>query len=192
MPVEILILLQVILVDICLSGDNAVVIAMTTWMLEPKYRPLAMSAGIFLAIVMRILLCFITTRILQFTLIKLLGGFMLFWVCWEMYQDIKKLDENKSSSVKSKNSFWWAIFQILIADLSMSVDNILAIAAIAQNHPVTMAIGLFFSIAFMGIAAIFITKLMERFPWVKYVGLGLVLYIATKISFEALWSIITK
>lgn len=186
MSIEILILLQVILIDICLSGDNAVVIAMTTWMLEPKYRPVAMAVGISFAVIARILLCFVATRILQFTFIKLIGGLILFWVCWEMYQDIKGNEEDKSSSVKSKNSIWWAILQILIADLSMSVDNILAIAAVAQNHPVSMAIGLFCSIVFMGAAAIFITRLMERFSWIKYVGLALVFYVAARLSIEAL------
>lgn len=187
-----LLLLQVILLDIVLSGDNAVVIAMAASGLSKGDRRDAITLGMVFAVALRGVLCFAATLLLAYPTIKLVAGVLLLWISYSMYQEIKSTEAGTISNVHPQQSFMWAILQILIADASMSLDNVVAVASLAQGHPYIMVIGLAFSIGLMAIAANSISEWMNRFPFIKYIGLGLIIYIAISMTFHSALGLYAK
>lgn len=178
---------QVILLDIVLSGDNAVVIAMAASVLPPAQRQRAIYIGMSAAVILRIALCFFAIQLLAFSYMKLIGGLLLLWIAYKMYTEITVDATNEPmDSIFPKAAFTLAIGQILIADLSMSLDNILAVAALAQNHPYIMVGGLILSIGFVTIATTMVVKLIDKYSWIKYVGLGLILYVAGNMIYNSM------
>jgi YjbE family integral membrane protein len=172
-----LLLLSVIFLDVCLSGDNAVVIAMAANGLPPNQRSRAIFAGMSLAAILRVVLAFAATTLLASRWVSLFGGLALLWVAYKLLWQI--LDEvNTDGPAKTPTSIWSAMGVILVADVSMSVDNVLAVAALARNHAIIMGVGILFSIALLTIAAGWVARLLQRWPWLNWLGLALILWVA--------------
>jgi len=180
--------LQVIMIDLVLAGDNAIVIGMAAAGLPQDLRRKAILIGIGAATVMRIIFALIATQLLAITGLLLAGGLLLLWVCWKMYQELRiphavedeavgALEGQKGSGAPRK-TLRQAVTQIVIADVSMSLDNVLAVAGAAHEHPVVMVAGLALSIALMGLASTFIAGLLNRHRWIAWVGLLVILYVA--------------
>lgn len=193
--------LQVVVIDLVLAGDNAVVIGLAAAGLPAEMRRKAILVGIAAATVMRIGLALVTVHLLALVGLLLAGGILLLWVAWKMWQELRAdraaemaaqealedTDLNRDGTVgdpvKTK-TYGQAITQIIIADLSMSLDNVLAVAGAAREHEVALAFGLVLSIALMGFAASLIAKLLNRYRWIAYVGLLIILGVALRMVFE--------
>ena len=191
-------LFQVIAIDLVLAGDNAIVIGMAAAGLPREMRTRAIMLGIGAATVMRILFALATTWLLGIVGLLLAGGLLLLWVCWKMWSELRDHDDdemraqealddadlNKDGTIagggKSK-TFAQAALQIVIADVSMSLDNVLAVAGAAHEHPTVLIFGLALSIALMGFAASFVARVLNRFRWIAYVGLAIILYVAVEM-----------
>ena len=189
-------LLQVMMIDLVLAGDNAIVIGLAAAGLPKEQRGKAILVGIIAATVLRIFFATITVQLLAITGLLLAGGILLLWVCWKMWRELRAghLDEemqaqealanadlNADGTVAgsaARKTFRQAAMQIVIADVSMSLDNVLAVAGAAREHPTVLVIGLIMSIALMGIAASFIARLLNKHRWIAFVGLAIILYVA--------------
>lgn len=188
-------LLQVIGIDLVLAGDNAIVIGLAAAGLPKEQRGKAILVGILAATVLRIGFALITTQLLAVVGLLLAGGVLLLWVCWKMWRELQSghgdensaeealsgLDLNADGTVAGgakPKTFAQAAWQIVIADLSMSLDNVLAVAGAAREHPTVLIIGLILSIAMMGLAASYIARLLSRHRWIAYIGLAIIVYVA--------------
>ena len=201
-PPEIVAFLMVIGIDLALAGDNAIVIGLAAAGLPKEQRNRAILIGVLAATVLRILFALITTQLLQIVGLLLAGGILLLWVCWKMWRELRTgheaeeaaaeealadRDTNQDGTIAGgapRKTFAQAAWQIVIADVSMSLDNVLAVAGAAMDHPYIMIFGLLLSIALMGLAASFIARLLQRYRWVAYVGLAIILYVAIKMIYE--------
>jgi len=194
-------LLQVIAIDLVLAGDNAIVIGLAAAGLPSSQRRKAILVGIIAATVLRIGFALITTRLLQIGPILLIAGvLLLLWVCWKMWRELRVSHEDELSATEAlsrggaqvdgqadspaKKTFAQAAWQIVIADVSMSLDNVLAVAGAAKEHPTVLILGLGLSIALMGFAASFVARLLHRYRWIAYVGLLVILYVALKMLLD--------
>lgn len=186
---ELLALIQVILIDVALSGDNAIVIAMAAAGLATHQRKRAIAIGIGAAIVMRVLFSLGAVWLMKFPVVLFIGGLMLLWVCWKMYQEITSEGEEKQ--LEGKKTMLAAVTQIAVADISMSIDNVLAVAGAASDHVYVMAFGLLLSIGLMAVAASYIVGLLNRWPWLKWCGLALILYVAGAMLWKS-WPYIVQ
>jgi YjbE family integral membrane protein len=191
---------QVILIDLVLAGDNAVVIGLAAAGLPKEQRNKAILVGILAATVLRIGFASVTTQLLQILGLILVGGILLLWVSWKMWRELRNghaeaegvenvtgEDINADGTIGSPRSgktFMQAAWQIIIADVSMSLDNVLAVAGAAREHPAVLVIGLVLSIALMGLAASFIAKLLQKHRWIAYVGLAIILYVALEMIYR--------
>ena len=187
-------LLQVVLIDIVLAGDNAIVIGMAAARVPQVIRRKVIFWGLVAAVVLRVFLAAITVELLEIIGLMFAGGILLLWVCWKLYRDIRDAAEEKKSlealgslpdklggpfsAEASAAMVRRAVVQIAAADLSMSLDNVLAVAGAARNHVVVLAIGLCLSIGLMGVAAAMIARVLNKYPWISYAGLFIVLYVA--------------
>jgi YjbE family integral membrane protein len=185
---------KVVMIDLVLAGDNAVVIGLAAAGLPKDQRAKAILVGIIAATVLRIGFALIATHLLSILGLILVGGFLLLWVCWKMWRELRDgghegdglesitgEDLNADGSIAKnapRKTFAQAAWQIVIADVSMSLDNVLAVAGAAREHPYVLVIGLVLSIALMGLAASFIAKLLNKYRWIGYVGLAIILYVA--------------
>jgi YjbE family integral membrane protein len=185
---------KVVMIDLVLAGDNAVVIGLAAAGLPKDQRGKAILIGIIAATVLRIGFALIATNLLQVIGLLLVGGFLLLWVCWKMWRELREgnhggdglesitnEDLNADGSIAKgapRKSFAQAAWQIVIADVSMSLDNVLAVAGAAREHPIVLVIGLVLSIALMGLAATFIAKLLQKHRWIAYVGLAIIIYVS--------------
>ncbi|EUC01200.1 integral membrane protein, YjbE family [Rhizobium sp. CF080] len=192
-------LLQVIMIDLVLAGDNAIVIGLAAAGLPKAQRSKAILVGIVAATVLRIGFALATTQLLQIVGLLLAGGVLLLWVCWKMWRELRtphhhhedeanealqNADLNADGTVAGgapRKTFAQAAWQIVIADVSMSLDNVLAVAGAAHEHPTVLIFGLVLSIALMGIAASFIARLLNKHRWIAYVGLAVILYVALEM-----------
>nr|AGD93244.1 integral membrane protein TerC [uncultured bacterium] len=197
-------LLQVIAIDLVLAGDNAIVIGLAAAGLPADQRKKAILVGIAAATVLRIIFALITQQLLQIGPILLIaGGLLLLYVCWKMWRELSTsheeeheatealagTDYNKDGTVArstkgGRKTFAQAAWQIVIADVSMSLDNVLAVAGAAMDHPTVLVIGLALSIALMGFAASFIARLLHKYRWIAYVGLLVILYVAIEMTLK--------
>jgi YjbE family integral membrane protein len=195
-------LLQVIAIDLVLAGDNAIVIGLAAAGLPADQRKKAILVGIAAATVLRIIFALITQQLLQIGPILLIaGGLLLLYVCWKMWRELRvsheeeleatealsDSDYNKDGTVSGRaprKTFAQAAMQIVIADVSMSLDNVLAVAGAAMDHPTVLVVGLALSIALMGFAASFIARLLHRFRWIAYLGLLVILYVAIEMTLK--------
>jgi YjbE family integral membrane protein len=196
-------LVQVVMIDLVLAGDNAVVIALAAAGLPPEQRRRVIIIGILAATALRIVFAGIAMQLLQILGLLLAGGILLLWVCWKMWRELREqithdqetaraaLDGTcPEPSVKAAKSFRQAFLQVLIADVSMSLDNVLAVAGAAREHPAILVFGLLLSIALMGLAASAIANLLHRFRWIGFVGLAIVLYVACHMVWEGHRSVV--
>jgi YjbE family integral membrane protein len=194
-------LMQVIGIDLVLAGDNAIVIGLAAAGLPKEQRAKAILVGIIAATVMRIGFALITTQLLAIVGLLLAGGILLLWVCWKMWRELRDGhgDENRAEEALTGTdinadgtvagggpvkTFRQAATQIVVADVSMSLDNVLAVAGAAKDHPTVLIIGLVLSIALMGFAASWIASLLNKHRWIAYVGLAIILYVALKMMWE--------
>jgi len=199
-------LLQVLLIDIVLAGDNAVAVGLAAGALPAEQRRKAILYGLIAAVTMRIGFALITTQLLGVIGLLLAGGFLLLWVCWKMWKELREQavhdeadaeavldgDPTTEPSARPKKTFRQAFIQILIADLSMSLDNVLAVAGAAREHPVILVFGLILSIALMGVAATYIARLLHKHRWIGYIGLAVVVYVALSMIWEGHRNAIVK
>ncbi|MFL5203283.1 MAG: TerC family protein [Microvirga sp.] len=199
---EVVAFLMVVGIDLALAGDNAIVIGLAAAGLPKEQRNKAILLGVLAATVLRIIFALITTQLLQIVGLLLAGGILLLWVCWKMWRELRTgheaeqhaaeeslegRDINEDGTIAGgvpRKTFAQAAWQIIIADVSMSLDNVLAVAGAAREHPYILAFGLLLSIALMGIAASFIARLLQRYRWIAYVGLAIILYVSLKMIYE--------
>lgn len=194
-------LMQVIAIDLVLAGDNAIVIGLAAAGLPRELRTRAILVGIIAATVLRIIFATATTYLMALTGLLLAGGILLLWVCWKMWRELREGhgDDNRAEEALSdsdlnadgtvagggaKKTFRQAAMQIVIADVSMSLDNVLAVAGAAREHPTVLVVGLVLSIALMGLAASFVARLLNRHRWIAYIGLAIIVYVALKMIWE--------
>jgi YjbE family integral membrane protein len=176
-------LTQVLLVDITLAGDNAVVVGLAVAGLPARQQRSAIVAGIAGATLIRIALGAVTLQLLQIVGLLLAGGILLLWVCWKMFRELRRHRRHEAVEVRPK-SLWEAMTQIILADLSMSLDNVLAVAGAADGNVWVLVAGLAFSVVLMGIAASLIARLLEQHRWIAWVGLAIVFWIALRLIFD--------
>ena len=189
-------LFQVIVVDLVLAGDNAIVVGMVAAGLPAKDRTRVIAIGIAAATLMRVGFAAVTVQLLQIVGLLLAGGLLLLWVAWKLWRDIRArrgapdvpaggtdavAGAEKQEAPKSMRS---AIIQIVVADVSMSLDNVLAVAGIARDHTWVLVVGLVLSVAFMGLAAAWIARQLEHRPWIAYVGLVVICYVSLAMIHE--------
>lgn len=194
-------LLQVIMIDLVLAGDNAIVIGLAAAGLPKEQRGKAILIGIIAATVMRIGFAAATTQLLQIVGLLLAGGVLLLWVCWKMWRELRQNHSEETQAIEAlsesdvdhdgtvagkapRKTLKQAAWQILIADVSMSLDNVLAVAGAARDHPNVLIFGLILSVALMGIAASFIANLLQKHRWIAYVGLAIILYVAGEMIYR--------
>jgi YjbE family integral membrane protein len=176
-------LAQVLMIDVVLAGDNAVVIGMAAARVPPAIRAKVIFAGLAAAVLFRLGMAVIAVRLLGIIGLTLAGGILLLWVAWRFWRDLSRHPPNQVQ-MDAKGSLGRAIFQIVLADISMSLDNVLAVAGAAREHLDVLAIGLLLSVALMGAAAGLIARLLDRFRWISYLGLAVVIYVALSM----IWS----
>jgi YjbE family integral membrane protein len=197
------VLAQVITIDLVLAGDNAVVIGLAAAGLPRDQRTKAILVGILAATVLRIVFAGAATQLLHVLGLLLVGGILLLWVCWKMWRELTQTSAAQAEALEAMTSedmnadgmvagiaprktFAQAALQIVIADLSMSLDNVLAVAGAARDHTTVLIFGLMLSIGLMGLAATFIAKLLQRHRWIAYVGLLIILYVALEMVFRGM------
>jgi YjbE family integral membrane protein len=196
----ILALLQVILIDIVMAGDNAVVIGMAAARLPAALRHKVIFWGLAAAVVLRVALATVTVELFAFIPLRVVGGILLLWVAWRLYRDIRQahadphtveedghavqctpaLAKPQSDGVVMRR----AVLAVTAADISMSLDNVLAVAGVAIHHVWVLAVGLVLSIGLMGVAANLVAKLLNRHPWISYAGVFIVLYVALSMIYH--------
>jgi len=188
-------LTQVVLIDIVLAGDNAVVIGTAAAGLPPTKQRQVIFLGAGLALLMRIAFALIATQLLAIIGLLLAGGVLLLWVAWKMWRELQaqkaaerheipQVVPGAHATAPGQKTFTSAVAQVAIADVSMSLDNVLAVAGAARDHPYIMAFGLLLSIALMAVAAGYIARLIDRHRWIAYVGLVIILWVALKMIWD--------
>jgi YjbE family integral membrane protein len=194
-------ILQVIFINVVLSGDNAIVVGMAAAGAPAAIRPKVIFYGIGGAVVLRVLLSLLAVKFMDVVGLLFVGGLLLLWVCWKLYREIQESAaehagvetltevDDPEMIVESTKTLGEALWQIIVADISMSLDNVLAVAGAAREHPWIMASGLVLSIALMGFAATFIARLLDRYRWLAWVGLIVIVYVALSMIWQGGWEI---
>ena len=183
---ELVALVQIIVIDIVMSGDNAIIIGLAAAGLPPELRKKAIIYGIVGATVLRIIFASVVVQLLSIIGIMLPGGLLLLWVCWRMWQELRAGQSVEEIAAEAEanakdappKSLRTAMINIVVADVSMSLDNVLAVAGAARDHLEMLIFGLVLSIALMGVTASYIAKLLERYTWISYLGLAIIAYVA--------------
>lgn len=207
-PAALSALLQVILIDLTLAGDNAVVIGLAAAGLPAEQRYKAIVVGILAATGMRVAFASVAVQLLQIVGLLLAGGILLLWVCWKMWRELRHtanngnqepvtlhrpFDSDEAGARAPRKTLRQAITQIIVADVSMSLDNVLAVAGAAREHPVVLIFGLTLSIALMAAAATLIARLLVKHRWIAYLGLAIILYVAVEMIWrgaEEAWPVV--
>ena len=191
-------ILQIIFADIILSGDNALVIGMAAAGLAAAQRKRAIAIGMAMAAILRILFAIVAAQLLAIKGILLIGGGLLAWVCYRFYHDLKEFNRNNDQALADgeaksddrgkpvEKNFGRALLTILVADVSMSIDNIVAVAAIARDNTALLVFGLGLAIAFMAFSASLIMKIMIRYRWLSYLGLWFLIYLTITMLYDGL------
>jgi len=175
---------QVVFIDIVMAGDNAVAVGLAASGLAPDKRRQAIFYGLIGAVVTRIGFVLITVQLFQIIGLLLAGGLLLLWVCWKMWRDLRHSAEALDGPARQPRTLFAAVVQILIADVTMSLDNVLAVTGAAEDHVWVLVCGLLFSIAMMGLAANAIASALHRYRWIGYAGVTLVLFVALRMIWE--------
>jgi len=185
--------LQVLMIDVVLAGDNAIVVGALAAGLPADQRKKVIAIGVIAALVLRIGFALMVTWLLGIVGLIFAGGLLLLWVAWKMYREIRggeqspgspEIEGDEHSGVKPAKSFAGAAISVAVADISMSIDNVLGVAGAAREHPGILIVGLVFAVALMGVAANFIARYIERYRWIAWVGLVVILYVAVKMIYE--------
>ena len=183
-PEQITILLQIIFIDLVLAGDNAIIIGMVASQFPPDQRKKIIFWGIGGAVILRIILTLITAYLLQITGLRLIGGLLLLYIVYKLYTDVIKDSGNEESNIKVDNSsFFKAIFTVLLADFTMSLDNVLGVAGAAKDHYGLLVFGLVLSIILMATAATLISNWIKKYKWIAWLGLFAILIVALDLIY---------
>ena len=184
---------EILVIDIVLAGDNAIVVGALAAGLPTDQRKKVIMIGVAAALVLRIAFALVVSQLLQLVGLILAGGILLLWVAWKMWRELRhsseaggspEVDGDEHSGVKPAKSFASAAWGVALADVSMSLDNVLAVAGAAKDHPHILVFGLILSVVLMGIAANFIARYIERYRWIAYVGLAVIVWVAGKMIWE--------
>jgi YjbE family integral membrane protein len=179
---EALIFIQIIFIDIVMAADNAIIIGMVAANFAPKNRKQIIMWGVFAALIFRVIFAFSATFLFQFPFIKLIGGALLLWIVNELRQDLFTSKKIKSPTKKSKEpSFMSGVYKVLIADITLSFDNVLGVAGAAKDHYMLLFFGLFLSVVLIGAAASYFAKYIQDHQWVGYIGLVVILLVAIQL-----------
>ena len=183
-PEQITILLQIIFIDLVLAGDNAIIIGMVASQFPPDQRKKIIFWGIGGAVILRIILTLITAYLLQITGLRLIGGVLLLYIVYKLYTDVIKNNADEESKIKVDNSsFFKAIFTVLLADFTMSLDNVLGVAGAAKDHYGLLVFGLVLSIILMATAATLISNWIKKYKWIAWLGLFAILIVAVDLIY---------
>jgi YjbE family integral membrane protein len=186
---------QVLMIDIMLAGDNAIVVGALAAGLPADQRKRVILIGIIAALVLRIVFALLVTQLMQIVGLILAGGILLLWVAWRMFRDMRHLGQSagseeivgdEHSGLRPAKSFAGAAWAVAIADVSMSLDNVLAVAGAAREHPGILIIGLLLSVALMGLAANFIARYIDRYRWIAWLGLIVILWVAGRMIYDGI------
>ncbi len=189
-------LASVIVIDVVLAGDNAIVVGMAAAGLPPKQRRMAITTGIAAAALLRIFFAMFTVQLLQIVGLMFAGGLLLLWVSWKLWREIRAtaaarevqaevaLEDSPAAAILPGKTLRQAIVQIVLADVSMSLDNVLAVAGAAGEHTWVLVVGLALSVVLMGLAATLISRLLHRYHWIAYVGFVIIFYVALKMMWD--------
>jgi YjbE family integral membrane protein len=192
-PAALTAFLEILFIDIVLAGDNAIVVGALAAGLPAEQRKKVILIGIAAALVLRIAFALVVSQLLQIVGLVLAGGILLLWVAWRMYREIRHKDESagseeiagdEHSGVRSAKTFASAAWGVALADVSMSLDNVLAVAGAAREHPLVLVIGLALSVVLMGVAANVIARYIDRYRWIAWGGLLVILWVALKMIFD--------
>jgi YjbE family integral membrane protein len=185
--------LQVLMIDLVLAGDNAIVVGALAAGLSAAERRRVILIGVLAALVLRILFALIVTQLLQIIGLILVGGLLLLWVAWKMWRELRHPGESggseeivgdERSGLRPAKSFAAAAWAVAVADVSMSLDNVLAVAGAARDHPGILIVGLIVAVALMGLAANIIARYIDRYRWIAYIGLLVIVYVAIKMIYD--------
>lgn len=185
--------LQVLMIDLVLAGDNAIVVGALAAGLPADQRKKVILIGVLAALVLRIAFALVVTQLMQIVGLIFVGGLLLIWVAWKMWRELRHAGQShgspeiagdEHSGLKPAKSFAGAAWAVAVADVSMSLDNVLAVAGAAREHPGILIVGLIFAVALMGVAANIIAKYIERYRWIAYLGLAVIVYVAVKMIYE--------
>lgn len=185
--------IEILLIDIVLAGDNAIVVGALAAGLPAEQRRKVILIGVIAALVLRIAFALVVSQLLQIVGLVLAGGILLLWVAWRMYRELQRKGESPGSSeiegdehsgLTPAKSFAGAAWGVAFADVSMSLDNVLAVAGAAREHPYVLVFGLILSVLLMGVAANFIARYIDRYRWIGWVGLIVILWVALKMIYE--------
>jgi YjbE family integral membrane protein len=187
-------LFNILMIDLTLAGDNAIVVGMAASRVEPRMRAKVIFWGILGAVILRIIFSSVAQQMLKVIGLTFAGGILLLFVCWKMYKQIVEADTHSIEEVEKNlaspaphpnaTTFWGALWTIILADLSMSLDNVLAVAGAAGESTLVLVIGLGIAIVLMAVASTFIAKLLHRYPWIAWVGLLIILYVALDMIYR--------
>ena len=187
MSEQIIIFSQIVFIDLVLAGDNAIIIGMVASKFPPDQRKKIIFWGIGAAVVLRIILTLLTAYLLQITGLRLIGGLALLYICYKLYTDVIKKSSTDNEKIKVNNSsFWKAIWTVLIADFTMSLDNVLGVAGAAKDHYGLLVFGLVLSIALMATAATLISGWIKKYSWIGWIGLFAILAVAIELIYTDL------
>ena len=184
---------EILFIDIVLAGDNAIVVGALAAGLPKDQRKKVIMIGVLAALVLRVAFALVVTQLLQIVGLVLAGGLLLLWVAWRMYRELRDPNENpgsdevvgdEHSGLRAPKSFASEAWGVAVADVSMSLDNVLAVAGAARDHPYILVFGLILSVILMGIAANFIARYIERYRWIAWGGLIVILWVAVKMIYE--------
>ncbi|NTS65395.1 YjbE family putative metal transport protein [Sphingomonas sp. HHU CXW] len=179
---------QVVVIDVLLAADNAIVVGALAAGLPPAMRRRVILIGVAAALLLRVVFALLVTQLLQVTGLVFAGGLLLVWVAWKMWRELRA-DAGESGeplAAAAPRRFWSAAGAVAVADVSMSLDNVLAVAGAARDHPGILAVGLILSVALMGLAANLLARVIERYRWLAYVGLLVILFVAGRMIWEGL------
>ena len=187
MSEQIIIFSQIVFIDLVLAGDNAIIIGMVASQFPPDQRKKIIFWGIGAAVILRIILTLLTAYLLQITGIRLIGGLALLYICYKLYTDVIKKSSSDNEKIKVDNSsFWKAIWTVLLADFTMSLDNVLGVAGAAKDHYGLLVFGLVLSIALMATAATLISGWIKKYTWIGWIGLFAILAVAIELIYTDL------
>jgi YjbE family integral membrane protein len=192
-PQAIGVFFEILMIDIVLAGDNAIVVGALAAGLPADQRKKVILIGVLAALVLRIAFALLVTQLLQIVGLILAGGLLLLWVAWRMWRELREgvqsagspeIEGDEHSGLRCPRSFGSAVWGVAIADVSMSLDNVLAVAGAAMDHPWILVFGLILSVILMGVAANFIARYIERYRWIAYLGLLVILWVACKMIWD--------
>jgi YjbE family integral membrane protein len=177
---------EVIVIDLVLAGDNAVVVGALAAGLPTKQQRQVILVGIGAALVMRIAFALIATQLLQVIGLLFAGGLLLLWVAWRMWRELRSGTQHEEVTSRPPKFFLAAAWSVALADVSMSLDNVLGVAGAAREHPAILVFGLLFSVAVMGLAANLIARVIDRYRWIGFVGLAVIVWVAIRMVYEGI------